>query len=162
MSISRVFVVAALLALGSGPATAADDGVTDLVIQVYKTPTCGCCGKWVDHLRRSGFTVEVEDVSSTRVYQDEAGMPRELRSCHTAIADGYFIEGHVPADVIEMFFAERPDGMRGIAVPGMPMGSPGMEAPNPEVYDIVAVDAEGNLSRYATRRGRTPEEAAQN
>ena len=146
-----------LLALGSGATVTADDGITDIVLQVYKTPTCGCCGKWVDHLVENGFTVEVETVNSTREIQDSAGVPREMRSCHTAIAGDYFIEGHVPADVIGQLFAEQPENVRGIAVPGMPMGSPGMESPNPEVYDIIAVGDDGSFSRYATRQGKAPE-----
>jgi len=146
-----------LLMLTGWPVLGSAEGVTDIVLQVYKTPTCGCCGKWVDHLRENGFTVEVETVNSTRAIQDSAGVPRELRSCHTAVAGDYFVEGHVPADVIEQLFAEQPDDVAGIAVPGMPMGSPGMEAPNPETYDIIAVGSDGKFRRYATRKGKAPE-----
>ena len=151
-SASRILVVAVWLMFATGPVLS-----SDVVLQVYKTPTCGCCGKWVDHLREHGFRVEVENVSSTREIQDRAGVPREMRSCHTAIAGDYFIEGHTPADVIEQLFIEKPADIRGIAVPGMPMGSPGMESPNPEVYDIIAVGEDGALSRYATRRGKAPD-----
>ncbi|NND55567.1 MAG: DUF411 domain-containing protein [Gammaproteobacteria bacterium] len=157
MFVRSVAVAAVVLLLNSATALSSDNGIAGLVLEVYKTPTCGCCGKWVDHLRDHGFEVKVNEVSNTRAVQDRAGVPRELRSCHTAIVGEYFVEGHTPADVIEQFFTEQPEGVRGIGVPGMPMGSPGMESPNPEVYDIIAVGEDGSLSRYATRQGKAPE-----
>jgi hypothetical protein len=99
----------------------------DSTITVYKTTTCGCCGLWVEHLRKNGFQVVVKEVESTDEYAKRFGVPDALRSCHTAIVDGYTIEGHVPAADIQRLLKERPKA-KGLAVPGMPMGSPGMEA----------------------------------
>lgn len=117
---------------------------------VYKSPTCGCCAKWVDHLEAAGFTVHVEDVNDLRPVKAQNGVTPQLASCHTAIIEDYVIEGHVPADVIAKLLEERPD-IRGIAVPGMPAGSPGMEGGTPEEYDVVAFDREGKTSVYARR-----------
>lgn len=117
---------------------------------VYKSPTCGCCELWVDHAEAHGFEVTVEDVLDLRPVKAEHGVTPELASCHTTLVDGYVIEGHVPADVIAQLLEERPD-IRGLAVPGMPVGSPGMEGGTPEPYDVVAFDRDGNTSVYARR-----------
>lgn len=130
------------------PAMSADDVVT-----VYKTPACGCCGDWVQHLRHAGLDVNVVDVESTQSYRAEAGVPNRLGSCHTAVVGDYFIEGHVPADLVQGLIEMQPDNIRGIAVPGMPIGSPGMEGPNPVAYDVLAVDDDGKVFVYATRQG---------
>jgi len=142
-----------LVSLATGVSQAAD---TPQVI-VHKTPTCGCCTKWVDHLRAQGLSVEVVTVNSTRAIQADAGVPRELGSCHTAVVGEYFVEGHVPADLVQKLINEQPEGIRGIAVPGMPAGSPGMESPRPVAYDIIAVATDGQLLRYATRMGKSAE-----
>ncbi len=96
------------------------------IMVVYKSPTCSCCSKWVEHLRKSGFRVEVHDESEMSLVKTRLGVPEELASCHTAIINGYVIEGHVPADDIKQLLATRPKA-KGLAVPGMPAGSPGME-----------------------------------
>lgn len=114
-------------------------------VQVYKTPTCGCCTKWVDHLREAGFTVAVTELSTLDALKAMNGVPANLASCHTAIVEGYVIEGHVPASDVKKLLKERP-AVAGLAVPGMPMGSPGMEHPDPsrhEAYDVVSFGAEG-------------------
>ena len=95
-------------------------------VVVVKTPTCGCCGAWVDHLRAAGFEVTVTDVEDVTPTARQLGVPDDLRSCHTASIGGYAVEGHVPVEDIRRLLAERPDAA-GIAVPGMPIGSPGME-----------------------------------
>ena len=95
-------------------------------ITVYKSPTCGCCGKWVDHLRSDGFVVAVVDEQNLAPRKSELGVPERFGSCHTAVVDDYVIEGHVPATDIRRLLRERP-AARGLAVPGMPIGSPGME-----------------------------------
>lgn len=119
---------------------------------VYKTPTCGCCRAWVDHVKAAGFAVEVHDMPSVDPVKHEHGLPGHLASCHTAIVDGYVVEGHVPADVIRRMLRERPQ-VAGIAVPGMPMGSPGMEVPGgrKDPYDIIAFSRDGKVSVYETR-----------
>ena len=103
---------------------------------VYKSPTCGCCSAWVDHVRAEGFTVDVHDLASVDSVKDASGVPAELRSCHTAHIAGYAIEGHVPASDIRRFLRERPQ-VAGLAVPGMPMGSPGMEGAYKDRYDVL-------------------------
>ena len=106
-------------------------------IQVYKSPTCGCCSMWVDHLVESGFEVKAKDIDDLDAVKQMAGVPSHLRACHTAVVDGYTIEGHIPATAIDKLLAERP-AVKGLAVPGMPAGSPGMPSPTPERYDVIA------------------------
>ncbi len=117
---------------------------------VYKSPTCGCCTLWVEHLEQNGFVVTSKDVQDVTEVKQTSGVPRDLFSCHTGIVDGYVIEGHVPADVIKQFLAERP-AAAGLAVPGMPMGSPGMEGSRKDSYEVIAFDREGNRTVYAKR-----------
>lgn len=149
-SVATVSLIALIVWPGA-PTTYAEEA--DVV--VYKTATCSCCGKWVDHLRDAGLTVDVVTVEHTQAIQRRVGVPPNLGSCHTAVAGNYWVEGHVPADLVQRLMAEKPAEIRGIAVPGMPMGSPGMEAPNPVEYDIVALDSDGHTSVYATRRGKS-------
>jgi len=121
------------------------------VIEVYKSPTCGCCGKWVEHLRAHGFTVRATDTAAMDEVRAKYGVPRTLRSCHTALVAGYVIEGHVPAADVQRLLRERP-AVAGLAVPGMPIGSPGMEAPGgkTEPYDVIAFDKDGRSRAFAT------------
>lgn len=121
-----------------------------LLAVVYKTPTCGCCAKWVDHLRGAGYEVEVHDVEQVEPQKAAWGVPANLASCHTAKIGGYVFEGHVPADVIARVIREKPR-IAGLAVPGMPMGSPGMEGPHKDSYDIIAFGADGKTSVYESR-----------
>src|SRR3982751_5299186 len=95
-------------------------------ITVYKSPTCGCCANWVEYMKKSGFTVDAQDVDEAMLEQVKttAGVPRALRSCHVALANGYAFEGHVPADLVKKVLSEKPR-ILGLAVPGMPAGSPG-------------------------------------
>ncbi|HEX6372214.1 MAG TPA: DUF411 domain-containing protein [Longimicrobium sp.] len=119
---------------------------------VYKTPTCGCCRAWVENMQSAGFAVETHDMPDVEPVKHEHGLPGHLASCHTAIVDGYVVEGHVPADVIRRMLRERPQ-VAGIAVPGMPVGSPGMEVPGgrKDPYDIIAFSRDGKVSVYETR-----------
>lgn len=119
-------------------------------ITVYATPTCGCCTKWGDHLRANGFDVTMELVSDLTQLKVSHGIGSELTSCHTAFVEGYVVEGHVPAEVIERLLEERPE-VAGIAVPGMPQGSPGMEGDRHEAYEVLAFDREGTSTVYARR-----------
>jgi hypothetical protein len=119
-------------------------------VTVYKSPTCGCCGKWVEHMRANGFEVTVNDMPDVAPIKDKQGVPSALRSCHTALVGGYAIEGHVPADLVKKLLKEHPNAA-GIAVPGMPMGSPGMEGATKDTYNIVLFDKTGKTSVYATR-----------
>jgi hypothetical protein len=117
---------------------------------VYKSPTCGCCAKWNEHMRTSGFAVTSNDEPDMAAVKDKHGVPQKLRSCHTALVGGYVIEGHVPADVIRKLLRERP-AVVGIAAPGMPNGSPGMEGPTKDTYQILTFDKTGATTVYATR-----------
>jgi len=119
------------------------------VVKVYKTPTCGCCHKWVDHLEEAGFKVDATDMADVTPVKDENGVDADLRTCHTAVVDGYVIEGHVPAADIKRLLKERP-AVAGLAVPGMPMGSPGMEGSRTDPYDVIAFDKEGNRFVFAS------------
>ena len=117
---------------------------------VYLTPTCGCCGKWVDHLAAAGFNVKRTVTPDIDAVPARQRVPQNLRSCHTAVIGRYLVEGHVPADVVRQLLKDRPD-VEGIAVPGMPIGSPGMEGPNPQPYAIVAFGKDGSVYEFARR-----------
>lgn len=119
-------------------------------VTVYKSPSCGCCTKWVGHLEQSGFKVKTTNMPNVAPMKERLGVPVGLGSCHTAVVDGYVVEGHVPADVIHQLLTERPD-VTGIAVAGMPIGSPGMEGPNPQPYNVVAFTKDGQQRIYASR-----------
>lgn len=120
------------------PRSAADEA--DGTVEVYKSATCTCCLKWVDHLRESGFKVKVHNETDLGRTRKQLGVPASLSSCHTAVAGGYVIEGHVPANDIRRLLAERPSA-KGIAVPGMPIGSPGMEmGDRKDPYEVVLFD----------------------
>jgi len=124
-------------------------------VTVYKTVSCSCCGKWVDHLKRNGLNVEVIIVNETDSVRSRLGVPRELASCHSAVAGNYWVEGHVPADLVTRLLEEQPTDIKGISVPGMPPGSPGMESPRPVEYQVISVDDSGEKAVYATRMGRS-------
>jgi hypothetical protein len=116
---------------------------------VYKTPTCGCCRGWVSAMEKAGFKVETHDVDDLAPTKHAAGVPDELQACHTARIGGYVVEGHVPAADIRRLLAERPD-IAGIAAPGMPMGSPGMEGGSKEPYDVVTFGGSARSTVYAS------------
>jgi hypothetical protein len=120
---------------------------------VTKDPTCSCCGGWVDHLRAFGFTADVVESADINRIKARLGIPQELASCHTAEVAGYVIEGHVPADAIKRLLAERPNA-KGLAVPGMPVGSPGMEVEGaaPETYEVVLF-GDGGRTAFARYQG---------
>ncbi len=120
-------------------------------ITVYKSPTCGCCNKWISHLSDNGFKVKAVNMPNMDQIRARSGITSELSSCHTALVDDYIVEGHVPADVVKRLLQERPE-VRGISVPGMVMGSPGMEGNRRDAYNILTFDAEGNTAVYASRR----------
>lgn len=141
-------VAAAALAAGALTRAPAPPPPT---ITVYKSPTCGCCTKWIAHLRSAGFTVVAHDTDDLNGVQQAFGVPFRLGSCHTAKVGNYVIEGHVPADLIQKLLAEK-SPVAGLAVPGMVTGSPGMEGPGAEAYDVVAWDRAGKTTVYAHRQ----------
>lgn len=121
-------------------------------IEVFKSPTCGCCTAWIDHLRAAGFAPLVRDVDQETLWQVKAraGIAPELGSCHTAFVAGYVVEGHVPASDVRRLLAERPEA-RGLAVPGMPIGSPGMEmGDRREAFDTLLVRRDGGVEVFAS------------
>lgn len=117
---------------------------------VFKDPNCGCCGAWVDHVRANGFEAEVRSEPAINRVKARLGVPNDLASCHTATINGFVLEGHVPAETIERLLRERP-AVVGIAVPGMPIGSPGMEAPGqpPEPFKVIGFGPDGRRSVFA-------------
>lgn len=118
-------------------------------VHVFKSPYCGCCGAWVDHLEASGFTVKVTDVDDTTAARKRLGMPDNFGSCHTASVAGYVLEGHVPAEEVKRMLAEKPSAV-GLAVPGMPPGSPGMEVGDrKDPYDVFLISKDGRAAVYA-------------
>lgn len=119
-------------------------------VTVHKSATCGCCKIWVDRLRAAGFEVQTHDVDNLNPVKQRVGIPYGMGSCHTAEVDGYFVEGHVPVEDIKRLLRERPKA-KGITVPGMPAGSPGMELPSgkTEKYDVLLVAPDGSTSVFA-------------
>ncbi len=116
-------------------------------ITVWKSPDCGCCTEWVSYMRRKGYHVNVNDVADTVPTKEFLGIPEVLHSCHTSRIDDYIIEGHVPAGAIAKLLAERP-ALKGIALPGMPAGSPGMDG-HSGIYHVVGFTADGSMRRFA-------------
>lgn len=140
-----ITVLLTLFALSAGvnlPASAAD------AVDVYKSPYCGCCEKWVEHLQQAGFAVRTHDVNDVPAARQRLGMPERLGSCHTAKVAGYVVEGHVPAADIQRLLKEKPKAI-GLAVPSMPPGSPGMESPKPVPYNTLLVQAGGATTVFA-------------
>ena len=119
-------------------------------VLVHKSPTCGCCSGWVKHMEQEGFAVEVVETDDLETIRKAVGVPTGKASCHTAQVDGYFVEGHVPADDVKRLLAERPDA-RGLTAPGMPVGSPGMEVPSgaTPAYRVLLVATDGATTEYA-------------
>ena len=119
------------------------------LVTVYKSPTCGCCAEWVTYMEANGFTVETVDVNDISAVKAQYGIPDSLSSCHTAVVGGYVVEGHVPASDVHRLLREQPEA-GGLAVPGMPIGSPGMEVPGQpnQPYAVLLVD-DGGTSVYA-------------
>ena len=124
------------------------------LVTVYKSASCGCCTAWVKYLRQAGFSVDAHELGNLGLIKERVGVPVGMGSCHTAEAGGYFVEGHVPADDIKRLLRERPDA-KGLTVPGMPAGSPGMEAPSAKIepYDVLLVLKDGSTSVYAHHGG---------
>lgn len=118
------------------------------VVEVFKSPYCGCCGKWVEHLQQNGFKVNAHDVEDVPAVRQKLGMPDRLGSCHTAKIGGYVVEGHVPATDIQRLLKEKPKAL-GLSVPSMPPGSPGMESSKPIPYQTLLVQSDGSTRVFA-------------
>jgi hypothetical protein len=155
----RLAMVAALLVTACARGETESETLTRMAVAaasagdtmvVYKTPTCGCCSDWVDHVKAHGFTVVVHDLDRLDDIKRQLGVPAGQISCHTAQVRGYTIEGHVPADLIRRMIDENAQ-FKGLTVPGMPMGSPGMEGLFKQDYDVLAFDEDGRTEVYARR-----------
>lgn len=150
MKKSKIGLIILFIAFGLGVAVfgqKGNDKTAGKEIVIYQSKTCGCCKKWVKHLVDNGFkTVSkfVDDVTETKL---SVNLPMKLASCHTAFMDGYVIEGHVPASAIQKLLTEKP-GIKGLTVPGMPMGSPGMEGSYKEPFNVIAFEENGNERVY--------------
>ena len=143
-----ISVAGVLLLAGSVGMTAQGQQTT---VEVYKSPTCGCCSKWVDHLRSHGFTVRATNTDNIDALKTNRGIPRQVRSCHTALVGGYVVEGHVPAADVQRLLKDRPP-IAGIGVPGMPIGSPGMEVPGvkAQAFDVISFAKDGSTRVFAS------------
>lgn len=130
--------------VGSGPALAQSLPQVD----VYKSATCDCCGKWIEHMRKAGFKVEPHVITDIPGNRKQLGMPDKFGSCHTSKVGDYLVEGHVPAADVQRLLKEKPKAV-GLAAPGMPQGSPGMDIPNAPPYDILLVQADGGSRVFA-------------
>jgi hypothetical protein len=144
----RRYLMAAVAASFVSIPAAGALAVPSHTVTVYKNRACGCCGGWVAHMRASGFEVRVHDVADVTPHKQWLGVPMELASCHTAEVGGYAIEGHVPAADIRRLLAERPAGARGLALPGMVQGSPGMDGPR-TAYSTLLFDSKGRARAFA-------------
>lgn len=153
-----VLVLASATASAGRSARLAKDGPpaeslsAKVVMEVYKSPTCGCCKAWVDRMKAAGFDTKVTDLPEAALQKEKArlGVTDNLASCHTAVVNGYVVEGHVPAEDIQRMLRDKPK-IAGIAAPGMPRGSPGMEVPGgtKDAFDVVAFTKAGKTSVYA-------------
>jgi hypothetical protein len=145
-----IYSAAAMLVAGAIGLSAQGSAAAKPTAVVYKTSSCGCCKLWVEHLKANGFTVEAKDVSAdeVRAVSKAAGLKDDDTSCHTAKIGGYIVEGHVPASDIQRMLKEKP-AIAGIAAPGMPQGSPGMEQGSKEPFDVVAFTKDGKTKLYA-------------
>ena len=150
----RAFIVGVIALAGSSAAFVSAQRTTQPVMEVYKSPTCGCCSKWVEHVEAAGFATKVMDIDDASLDQlkTKRGVPGTARSCHTAFINGYVVEGHVPAPEIHRMLRERP-AIAGIAVGGMPTGSPGMEVPGraPQQYNVVTFDKQGAVRVFSVQ-----------
>jgi hypothetical protein len=146
ISLKKLILTSVLLSGGFIYSAHAQPG---LDIQVYKNPSCGCCGNWVKHLEANGFNATVTPTQNRQPLQTKMGVPRDKGACHTAVINGYFIEGHVPADDIKRLLTEKPN-IAGLTVPGMPLGSPGMENPKypAMAFPVLAIDKKGSSSQF--------------
>ncbi|HXG86811.1 MAG TPA: DUF411 domain-containing protein [Vicinamibacterales bacterium] len=149
IAIIGLFTIPGVVAIAQTPAAP--------VVEVFKSPTCGCCAKWVDHLKAAGFTTKVTELNDEALdaLKAKRGVPRTAQSCHTAVIGNYVVEGHVPASEVKRLIKERP-AVAGIAVAGMPLGSPGMEVPGqkPQTYNVVSFDKMGATKIFSTQNAK--------
>jgi hypothetical protein len=144
-----VSVVALALTTGAAPVSFVAAAAKKPAITVYKDPSCGCCKSWIEHLIKHGYRVDAKDTPQMTEIKRSLGVPEGLTACHTAVVNGYLIEGHVPAADIARLLKEK-SKVAGLAVPGMPMGSPGMEGPRAQHYQVLSFDKAGKTKVFAS------------
>ena len=151
----RLFTIATFIGVLTAPTPILSaQAAKQTAIQVYKSPTCGCCSVWVEHMQQHGFTARVTDLDdrSLDAIKTKHGVPRTAQSCHTALVGGYVVEGHVPATEVKRLLKEKPTVV-GIAVAGMPLGSPGMEVPGrSQPYNVISFEKNGDVKVFASYR----------
>jgi hypothetical protein len=152
LSLHRRRVVLTAAAAALWPAIAGAVESDKLLVEIWKSPACSCCGEWIKHLEANGFAVKTNLVSDTAPIRSRVGFDPKYASCHTALVQGYALEGHVPVREIRRLLKEKPGGVVGLAVPGMPLGAPGMDLPSyggrKTPYDVVLVKRDGTASVY--------------
>ena len=146
-SVFVIFVISIYIGFNFANKTARADTIKEEIL-VYKSPTCGCCKKWVKHLRKEGFNVKTKDYRDMKPIKKTFGVQPQFQSCHTAKVGKYFIEGHVSASDIKKLLKEKPD-IKGLTAPGMPMGSPGMEGHRKDKYNVLAIDENNKATVYS-------------
>ena len=157
MSNNKILIIGAVLTVGvaaflfwpGNERSVSDDGSAKIEVVMYKNPGCQCCTKWGYHMENAGFSVEEKPTQGMMALKQSYGVPARFESCHTAIIGDYFVEGHVPIEDVQRLLREKPDAL-GLTVPGMPTGTPGMEGPNPENYDVYLVAKDGSTSVYSS------------
>lgn len=148
LAIVAISLVAACTEKPTGPI----EPKTEQIIQmeVFKQASCGCCGTWIDHIESAGFEVRATNLEDLNAIKDQFGIQPRYQSCHTGVVDGYIFEGHIPASLVQRFLEEKPGGAIGLAVPGMPVGSPGMEMGERfDSYDVLLLQSDGSSEVYA-------------
>jgi hypothetical protein len=148
----RTLIIAAASVLVLSAVSFGQQKPKPIPMSVYKSPSCGCCSLWVDYMRKNGFEPKVQDVDNIGALKLKLGVREEFSSCHTTEVGGYIVEGHVPVETVQRMLKERPK-IAGIAVPGMPAGSPGMEVPSgkKDSYNILAFTSDGKTTVYDKR-----------
>ena len=148
----RTLIIAAVSVLVLSAVSSGQQKPKPVPMSVYKSPACGCCANWVDYMRKNGFDAKVQDVDNIGAVKLKLGVREEFSSCHTTEVGGYIVEGHVPVEVVQRMLKERPK-IAGIAVAGMPAGSPGMEVPSgkKDSYNILAFTSDGKTTVYDKR-----------
>jgi len=149
----RISIFFSTILLAFSMASQGEETVSNKEITVYRSPTCGCCGKWIEHVAQNRFIIKDIISNDMSAIKKKYGVPANLASCHTAIVDGYVVEGHVPAADIEKMLETKPN-IVGISAPGMPMGSPGMEmGGRADDFDVVSFDKAGHVEVFAKHHG---------
>jgi hypothetical protein len=154
MKVLNIFLAISLLVLNAGIQAETIEAGKSVDIVVYRSPTCECCGKWLEHLKKNNFNVKDIVTDDVQVIKDKYGVPKAMASCHTALVDGYVIEGHVPANDIMKLLKTKPK-IVGIAVPGMPSGTPGMEmGDRKDSYNVMSFDKENHYQIFNSYEGK--------